>query len=238
MPNEPVKEAGALRIHRDEGGGKKPWLWALLALLALLIVGALLWWLLADDDDEDDLETGAAQEEVLDADDPDADATDDEDGADADTDTDSDAVTDTDDADAGGTAGTPGTAASGGTCGDGGTITDVAFFSDADAEDVEGCAVDLTDVRVTSVPSDKLFTVDTGGGVLFVSVGDEPEGPPAEVEGRVDVDEGETVSFVGDTKTIASAAEARATFDIDPQTAEQLASIGYYVLATSVEEQQ
>lgn len=211
--NDKTKQPGAYRVQRDREGGA-PWLWIVVALLALLALGGLLWWFVADDDGDvevgtGDVEAGAVDDEPEPTSDPP-------------------------------TTGPPTTeppAQNEARCGRGGTITDIGFFSQDSDADISGCPVDLASVKVVEAVSDKLFTVGTEARPIFVSVGDETSQPPAGTEGKYEINGGETLAVTGKVQKINDAAEAQRMFEIDAATADELASQGYFVLATGIEEQ-
>ncbi len=166
------------------------WLWI---LLALLLIGALLWWLFAEADDND-VDAYDADETVA------AGQLDDADTGNIDTDLDMDAG----DMDA-----------AGATVGDAGAATATGIAALAVLGDRIGDTIDFDTVRVNRVVGDAAFTVGTGANETLVMF-DEVPTPGTAVEGRFDINPGNTVTFEGEARRIdRSALPASVRADID-----------------------
>ena len=190
-------------IPVEKKNGTPWWVWLLLGLLLL----GLLWWLLSDDDEVEAVDTAAPVA----------------------VETDTGSVSD-DTAMVGATAaGAAAGTAVGATAG--GPITDLATIIGATDDSLVGREVRLTGVTAGAVPEDAGFYVTGAGGERVWVVLEEVRTPNTPIEGRVDVDQGDTVDIVG---TLRSDPAARTGAAIPGPTAPLPDGVERYIYATRV----
>ena len=116
----------------------------------------------------------------------------------------------------------------------GAPLTDMLVVVDAaNPESLAGRPATFADVMVQSVPGDKTFWVGPNKEKqLFVVLEEDPSAGP--VEGQVDVNEGQTVTVIGEIRRLPSMAEARAQWGLSETNSAELENQQLYLSARKV----
>ena len=119
---------------------------------------------------------------------------------------------------------------------DTGAITSLTQLHNQDVGSVVGRTVDLDGARVLSVTGDRVFWVDgsTTGQVLVVLDEQRTPGMPG-VEGRYDVNPGQTLNITGTVQRFPGWDEARTRWKADPAYQKEFESQQVYIHADKLE---
>lgn len=113
-----------------------------------------------------------------------------------------------------------------------GALTDLGVIANTSDGSLEGRDVMLTGVTAGEVPDDAGFYVLTAAGEKVWVVLEEVQTPNTPIEGRVDVDEGDTIDIVGTIRNASDGAPAGAA--IPGPTKPLPAGINHFIYASRV----
>lgn len=111
-------------------------------------------------------------------------------------------------------------------------ITDVDEALEAEEEWI-GRDVDLTDVAVLDVISDNAFWIGQDMDNRLLVVLDEQATPETAVEGRYNIEPGQTITLFGSLVSLPLSADIRAALNLDEETLSMLDDEDVYLLAQS-----